>query len=69
MAKKLRADPVPRAVFSHLMSKMDFSPIVLVEKKYACHGYINNHQSPFIGPIKIDQKCENYPPLTIVVLK
>ena len=24
---------------------------------------INNHQSPFIGPIKIDQKCEKLPPL------
>ena len=27
-----------------------------------CHGYINNHQSPFIGPIKIDRKClKKYP--------
>ena len=23
---------------------------------------INNHQSPFIGPIKIDLKCEKSPP-------
>ena len=22
-----------------------------------------NHQSPFIGPIKVDQKCEKLPPL------
>ena len=24
---------------------------------------INNHQSPFIGPTKIDKKCEKLPPL------
>ena len=27
------------------------------------NGYINNHQSPFIGRIKIVQKCEKLPPL------
>ena len=27
------------------------------------HIYINNHQSTFMGPIKIDEKCEKLPPL------
>ena len=26
-------------------------------------GYINNQQFPFIGPIKIYEKCEKLPPL------
>ena len=39
-------------VFFHIMPKTDFS-VVLVCKN-TCHGYINNHKSPFIGPIKIE---------------
>ena len=28
-----------------------------------CHGYIKNHQSPFIGPIEIDPKKLEITPL------
>ena len=32
-------------------------------EKKQCNGYINNQQSPFIGPIKMPKKCEQLPPL------
>merc|ERR1712115_626335 len=28
-----------------------------------CHGYINIHHSPFIGPIKINRNFDKLPPL------
>ena len=43
-------------------------PFVLVGKNtldwyITCHGYINNHRSPFIGPIKMYRKFEKLPSL------
>ena len=39
-------------------------------KMVTCHGFISNHESPFMGPIKIDQRnVKHYLPFTMVVLK
>ena len=61
-AQKLLAHSVPKPVFSHLMPKMDFCYFHRFswEKNtlnwyITCHSYINNHSSPFIGPIEIDR--------------
>ena len=57
-------------VFSHTMPKMDcyHSHHFSWEKNtlnwyITCHGYINNHQSPFIGPIKINLQFWKITPL------
>ena len=57
LTQKLRDKVNSGAVFSHLMPKVDFYfSIVFVGKntlkwQVTCHGYINNHQSPLIGPL------------------
>ena len=70
-AQKIRDKLVPGAVFFHNMPKMDFfkiNLIVLVGKNtlnwyITCHGYINNYQSSFTGPIKNDWQFWKITPL------
>ena len=65
---------VPRPYFPTQYPKWIYIiPIALVGKKLTkfitCHGYINNHQFPFIGPIKMIDIFDNCPPWTTEVMK
>ena len=62
-AQESRGNSRLGVVFSHTIPKMDFrySHRFSWEKNtlnwyITCHGYINIHHSPFIGPIKINHK-------------
>ena len=61
---------VPGAILSHTMPKMDFHhshrfswEINTLNWYITCHGYINIHHSPFIGPIKINRTFWKITPL------
>ena len=51
-SQNIRGNSVPGSIFSNIIS---FPPVKL-KKINTSHGYINNHQSPFIDPLKIELK-------------